>query len=71
MIDFENLKDFDGEQIFKIGQNNKKVDPVQIFANRFIKKTRLLCFDEMEIRDIADAMILFRLFKNLECSNTL
>ena len=53
------------EQIFKIGKNNKKVDPVQIFANRFTKKTKLLCFDEMEIRDIADAMILFRLFKNL------
>ena len=52
-------------KIYSIGQKNKNIDPVQVFAKKFIEKTKLLCFDEMEIRDIADAMIIYRLFKSL------
>ncbi len=52
-------------EIFVTGKNNTNEDPVEIVANNFIKKTMLLCFDEMEVKDIADAMILYRLFKHL------
>ena len=51
--------------IFLAGKKNKNDDPIEVVANNFIKKTTLLCFDEMEVRDIADAMILYRLFEKL------
>ncbi len=52
-------------EIFVTGKTNANVDPIEVVANNFIKKTILLCFDEMEVKDIADAMILNRLFKKL------
>jgi cell division protein ZapE len=38
-------------------------DPIGHVAAEIAKRTALLCFDEMHITDIADAMILGRLFK--------
>tara|TARA_A100001015_G_C15034460_1_gene735256 strand:- start:330 stop:1418 length:1089 start_codon:yes stop_codon:yes gene_type:complete len=52
-------------QIFEIGKLKKDLDPIELVTKNFIKETKVLCFDEMEIKDIADAMILFRLFKSL------
>lgn len=40
-------------------------DPIPAVATDIAKKVRLLCFDELHVRDIADAMILSRLFKTL------
>jgi cell division protein ZapE len=51
-------------QAFKRGETSQE-DPIPPVARMIAKNARLLCFDEFHVLDIADAMILSRLFKVL------
>ncbi len=51
-------------QKMKIGEH-AGADPIQLVAHELAQEAWLLCFDEFHVTDIADAMILGRLFAQL------
>jgi cell division protein ZapE len=59
--------EFMAETHDRIGAARKKVvgDPLPHVAAEIAAQAQLLCFDELHVTDIADAMILGRLFKGL------
>jgi len=59
--------EFMGDVHTRIGTARKTDpgDPIPIVANQIAAEARVLCFDELHVTDIADAMILGRLFRAL------
>ena len=53
-------------QLRKDGQRGKDgSDPVVVLAQQIAAETSLLCFDELQATDVADATLLYRLFQGL------
>lgn len=49
----------------ELRKHQDQSDPLELVAERIAKKARVLCFDELFVADIADAMILGNLFRGL------
>ena len=53
------------QRIHRYKQDNPRSDPIPAVALSLAQEARVLCFDEFQVTDIADAMILKRLFDML------
>ena len=53
------------QDLIHAAREKGSADPIEAAADSLAARGRVMCFDEMEVRDIADAMILARLFTAL------
>jgi cell division protein ZapE len=53
------------KRLHALRQDGGREDPLKILAGELARESRLLCFDEFHVVNIADAMILGRLFEGM------
>jgi len=62
----EFMRDFHAEvHAWRKGRKKDDADPIPPLARKIAERSWLLCLDELEVRDIADAMIVGRVFDEL------
>jgi cell division protein ZapE len=49
----------------ELKKHKEQADPLELVADKVARRTRVLCFDELFVADIADAMLLGNLFRGL------
>jgi cell division protein ZapE len=49
----------------ELGKHKDQAEPLDLVADKIARKARVLCFDELFVTDIADAMLLAKLFRGL------
>ncbi len=49
----------------ELKKHKDQTDPLELVADKVARRTRVLCFDELFVADIADAMLLGNLFRGL------
>jgi cell division protein ZapE len=49
----------------ELKKHKDRADPLELIAEKVARRTRVLCFDELFVADIADAMLLGHLFRGL------
>jgi cell division protein ZapE len=52
-------------QELELLRQQRRPDPIKEFARAFARECKVLCIDEMQVNNIADAMVLERLFRAL------
>ena len=58
-------REMGGKERAALGGRASEDDPIPPVARQMATEATLLCFDEMQVSDIADAMVLSRLFREL------
>lgn len=58
-------RSYDAKERVAAGGRASETDPIRPVAREIAAEATLLCFDEFQVTDIADAMVLGRLFKEL------
>jgi cell division protein ZapE len=59
------------QNLFMLNEKSYKKDPIEKIAKNLAKKYHIILLDELEITDIADAMIVGRLFEKLFALNVI